>query len=46
MAHEYDYVVINDTIDNALEKLEAIVCAQKCSMSHMKEFVEEVLEDA
>lgn len=46
MAKEYDYVVINDTIDNALTKLDAIVRAQKCSMNHMKEFVEEVLEDA
>ena len=43
-AYSYDYVVINDNIEDAAEKLRAILCAAKCSAVYMKEFIDEVQE--
>ncbi|HHY13054.1 MAG TPA: hypothetical protein GX526_00195, partial [Thermoanaerobacterales bacterium] len=30
--HNYDYVVINDNIEKAVNKLSAIIIAEKCRM--------------
>lgn len=30
MGRQYDYVVVNDSIDNAVEKLKAIITAERC----------------
>ncbi|MEG1952641.1 MAG: guanylate kinase [Hydrogenoanaerobacterium sp.] len=42
MAYDYDYIVINDKIDAAAQRLKAILCAEKCSAKYMKEFIDEV----
>lgn len=41
-AYDYDYVVVNDDVDTAAEKLRAILYAAKCSAKYMKEFIDEV----
>jgi len=28
---DYDYIIINDTVDNAVEKLQAVLAAERCS---------------
>lgn len=43
-AREYDYIIINDTVESAQADLAAIVRAAKCSYMYKKEFVNEVLE--
>ena len=43
-ACEYDYIIVNDTVESAQADLEAIVRAAKCSYMYKKEFVNEVLE--
>ncbi len=43
-AREYDYIIINDTVESAQADLSAIVRAAKCSYMYKKEFVNEVLE--
>lgn len=46
LADKYDYIVVNDIIDSALEKLEAIILCEKCKTVNMKYMIEEVLTDA
>ena len=41
---QYDYIIVNDTVESAQADLEAIVRAAKCSYMYKKEFVNEVLE--
>ena len=41
----YDYIVVNDTVSEAANTLDEIIRVQKCSTGHMKEFIDEVLED-
>lgn len=43
-ASEYDYIIINDTVESAQADLSAIVRAAKCSYIYKKEFVDEVLK--
>ena len=33
----YNYVVVNDTVENAVEKIEAIITAEKCRVDRNKE---------
>lgn len=30
MARDYDYFVVNDTVENAVNELRAIMCAEHC----------------
>ncbi len=46
MADKYDYIVVNDVIDSAIEKLKAIILCHKCKTVTMKYMIEEVLTDA
>ncbi|MDF2566668.1 MAG: guanylate kinase [Oscillospiraceae bacterium] len=46
LAYEYDYVVVNDTVSDAVEKLRAIILANKNSKNKMKKFIDEVLNYA
>ncbi len=46
MADKYDYIVVNDVIDCAIEKLKAIILCRKCKTVNMKYMIEEVLSDA
>lgn len=44
-SYQYDYIVVNDTVSEAANTLDEIIRVQKCSTGHMKEFIDEVLED-
>lgn len=44
-ACEYDYIIVNDTIENARAELSAIVKSRKCAYMYKKEFIEEVLKN-
>jgi len=33
---EYDYVIVNDTLENAIEKLKAVIIAEKCRPQRKK----------
>lgn len=43
-AHEYDYVVVNDTVDYAVSDICAIIQAENLKAARMNSFVKEVLE--
>lgn len=43
-ACEYDYIIVNDTVENARAELSAIVRARKCAYMYKKEFIDEVLK--
>ena len=45
-ADKYDYIVVNDVIDSAIEKLKAIISCHRCKTVNMKYMIEEVLTDA
>ena len=45
-ANEYDYIVVNDNITEAVNNLEAIIYADRFSYKSMENFVKEVLENA
>jgi guanylate kinase len=36
---KYNYVVVNDTVDNAVEKLESIIVAEKCRVDRHKDSI-------
>ncbi len=42
----YDYIIINNTVDDALAQLETIVDAQRHTANYLREFLEEVEYDA
>lgn len=42
LAYEYDYILLNDNIDDAVNKLGIIIGAARCSSKHMREFIDEV----
>ena len=45
-AGSYDYVIVNDDLDRAVEALAAVVRADRCSVKFQKNLIEEVLEHA
>ena len=45
-ASAYDYVIVNDDLDQAVEELSAVVKAARCSVKFQKKLIEEVLENA
>ena len=45
MAHEYDYVVINDTVENAVEAIQNILRAEKYSKCRNFDTIEGVLNN-
>ena len=40
----YTYVVENDTVENAVERIEAIIKAEKCSVKRNTEFINELIK--
>lgn len=46
MASQYDYIVVNDKVSCAADRLGYIIEAARCSQKFNKEFIEEVLENA
>lgn len=46
MATDYDYIIVNDQVEDAAGRLDIIIQAAKCSKKFNQEFIKEVLEDA
>ncbi len=46
LAYEYDYILLNDNIYEAVEKLGTIIEAAKCTPKHMRDFIDEVNQNA
>lgn len=44
-AYDYDYVVINGTVDNAVADIKAILCAEKRKIERNKKTVSEVINN-
>lgn len=42
LAYEYEYILLNDNIEDAIKKLAIILEAAKCSSKHMREFIDQV----
>ena len=42
-AEHYDYVIVNDTVDQAAADLEAIIRAERCRSQNNLEIIEEML---
>jgi len=42
----YDFVIVNDDLDRAVEELATVVRAARCSVKFQKKLIEEVLENA
>lgn len=42
-AKDYDYIVVNDTIAEAVSRLSAIITAESCSEKRMKEFIHTII---
>jgi len=42
-AGEYDYVIVNDTVESATEQLLSIITAEKCNIRRNKNLIDEVL---
>lgn len=45
-ARDYDYVVYNDRLEDAVEDIQAIIRAEKCKYSRNTDFIERVLHNA
>lgn len=45
-AHNYDYIIMNDELDKAIEDFEAILKASKLTNENNKNMIEEVLKNA
>ena len=45
-AHNYDYIIMNDELDKAIEDFEAILMASKLTYENNKNMIEEVLKNA
>ena len=45
-AKNYDYIIVNNTIEEAVNELTAIVSSSKCAYKNMKNFIDEVLKNA
>lgn len=46
MALDYDYIVVNDTVSDAADRLGFIIESARCSQKFNKEFIKEVLQNA
>lgn len=44
-AYKYDYLVINDTVENAVSKVKSIVESEKCKQSNNNDLIDEVLKN-
>ena len=42
-AHQYDYFVVNDSVENAVNELRAIITAEKCKSSERMHYLKEEL---
>ncbi|MGI6403797.1 MAG: guanylate kinase [Oscillospiraceae bacterium] len=42
----YDYIIVNQDVEDCCRKFEAIVVAEGCAVRHRKDFIREVSQDA
>lgn len=45
-ANHYDYAIINDTVEKAVDDINAIICAEKHRLVREKDLIERVLKNA
>lgn len=45
-AHNYDYVIVNDTVESALSQLKTVIAAALTTGKRKKEFIDEVIANA
>ena len=45
-AFRYDYVVLNDEVEKAVDRIQTIIDAEKMRYSRMENLILEVMEDA
>ena len=45
MMSEYDYVVVNDDVDKAVEKVKAIIVSEHCKRERIEKIYKKILED-
>ena len=43
-APQYDYIVVNDTVENAVKKIESIITAEKCLVSRNSDVIEKIIK--
>lgn len=43
-APQYDYIVVNDTVENAVKKIESIIMAEKCLVSRNSDIIEKIIK--
>ncbi len=43
-AKQYDYIVVNDTVDSAVKRIESIIEAEKCSTARNKDVINEIIK--
>lgn len=44
-APHYNYIVVNDVVETAAEKIKAIIAAEKCSILRNEKLVEQIIRD-
>src|SRR5699024_6398139 len=45
MMRKYDYVVVNDDVDHAVEKVQSIVVSEQCKRTRVEKDYNKILED-
>ena len=43
--HRYDYIVVNDKLEECVEQMHAIICAQHQAVSHQQRFITQIQEE-
>ena len=44
-AYAYDYIIINDALDKAVQDLQSVIVGERCKIKRNKYIIDEVLED-
>lgn len=45
LADKYDYIVVNDVVEDAAKRIESIICAEKCRVSVNSELIRRLNEE-
>lgn len=45
LAHRYDYIVVNDVLEDAVEKVASILCAETCKIKRNKEKIQDIYKN-
>ena len=43
-APQYDYIVVNDTVESAVKKIESIIMAEKCLVSRNSDIIKDIVK--